>query len=153
MQKAIGKNAIPKGNCGGPKKNTLSNHKSKCIYRVIKKMKDSSIPQVPVFDDKNQIIEIINNNTISRWLSEHADDEGNFLIENEMVKDLIPEIEFRHNYKFISRDKSVYDARDLFFDHINTNKNYLDAIFITHSGKTDEKLLGLITIEDISNLE
>ena len=43
--------------------------------------------------------------------------------------------------------------RDLFFDHINTNKNYLDAIFITHSGKTDEKLLGLITIEDISNLE
>ena len=74
------------------------------------------------------------------------------MIDNLKVADLLPEIEFSENYKFVSRNTSIYEAYDLFISQISKKQRNLDCLFITHSGKTNEKLLGLITIEDIANL-
>ena len=115
-------------------------------------MKEQSFSQFPVFDDNNQVLELINNNTISRWLTDLIDDNGDILIEKVKVEDLIPEIEFKENYKYVSRNTSIYDAYDLFINQINTKKRNLDVVFITETGKNYEPLLGLITIADIANL-
>ena len=115
-------------------------------------MKKHSFSQFPVFDDNENVCELINNNTISRWLSSQLEEDGTIIIENVKVADLISEIEFKENYKFVSRNTSIYEAYDLFINQINEKQRNLDVIFITHSGKIDEKLLGLITIEDIANL-
>lgn len=121
------------------------------INDILVKMKENSFSQFPVFNEELKVIELINTNTISRWLSLNLETNGTIIIENIKVIDLIPEIEFKNNYKFIARDSSIYEAYDLFIDQINTKKRNLDVLFITNSGKHNEKLLGLITIEDIAN--
>ena len=115
-------------------------------------MTKKSFSQFPVFDDNNDVCELINNNTISRWLSFQLEDNGTIVIDNVKVADLLTKIEFRENYLFVSRNTSIYEAYDLFIKQINKKERNLDALFITHSGKKNEKILGLITIEDIAGL-
>ena len=115
-------------------------------------MRNNSFSQFPVFDENNNVCELINNNTISRWLSTQLEENGTIITENVIVKDLIPEIEFKCNYKFISRNTSIYEAYDLFLNQIISKKRNLDVLFITNSGNVNESLLGLVTIEDIASL-
>lgn len=119
------------------------------LNSILKEMKIKSFSQFPIFDSNRKVIEIINTNTISRWLSSQM--ENNFTFNSVKVKDLISDIEFKNNYKFVSKDISIYDAYNFFIDHINTYNRNLDVLFITHSGNSNEKLLGLITIEDIAS--
>ena len=122
------------------------------INNILIEMKKKSFSQFPVYDENEFVSELISNNTISRWLSCRLEDNGTIIIENIKVADLISEIEFKENYKFISRNTSIYDAYNLFINQIKRKKRNLDVLFITQNGKKDEKLLGLITIEDIANL-
>jgi len=126
--------------------------KNDFINNVFIEMKKEAFSQFPIFDENDFVIELVSNNTISRWLSSQLEDNGTLIIENVKICDLIPEIEFKENYKFISRNTSIYEAYELFINQINSKQRNLDAIFITHNGKQNEKLLGLITINDIANL-
>lgn len=132
--------------------NVLGAHKDDYINGILKEMKQKSFSQFPVFDSDDTVIELINNNTISRWLASEVDDNGTIIIDGVTVEKLIPEIEFKRNYKFISRETSIYKAYDLFLNHINEKGRNLDVLFITHNGKETEKLLGLITISDLALL-
>ena len=114
-------------------------------------MRENSFSQFPIFNIDGSVEEIITTNTISRWLSSNIEPNGTIIIENVKVESMLNEIEYKENFKFISRDASIFDAYDLFLNHINSQGFNLDAIFITHSGKKNEKLLGLITIVDIAN--
>lgn len=127
-------------------------HKNDYINDILKKMKRKSFSQFPVFDSNQTIIELINNNTISRWLASEIDENGTIIIDGVTVEKLIPEIELEGNYKFISRNTSIYEAYDLFLKHINEKERNLDVLFITHNGRETEKLLGLITISDLAPL-
>ena len=130
----------------------LGANKDDYINDILKQMKQKSFSQFPVLDSNEAIIELINNNTISRWLASEIDENGTIIIDGVTVEKLIPEIEFKRNYKFISRDTSIYKAYDLFLNHINEKERNLDVLFITHNGKETEKLLGLITISDLAPL-
>jgi len=115
-------------------------------------MKEMSFSQFPAFDDEDNVIELINTNTICHWLASQID--GNDIItENPTIQELIDNkhIEYPQNYKFISRDCDIYTAYDYFIQQIRTKNRNLDCIFITHSGNPKEKLLGLITIADIAD--
>lgn len=127
-------------------------HENEHINQILLKMKESSFSQFPVFDDTGKVIELINNNTISRWLSTNLEENGTLIIEDVRVIDLLSEIEFKQNYKFISKDATIDEAYELFLNQITSKRRYLDALFISQNGKPDGKLLGLITIEDIASL-
>ena len=114
-------------------------------------MKDESFSQFPVFDKDGYVIELINTNTISRWLAENIEN-GEIVIESPKAKDLLGSIEFEKNYKFISKNCDIYTAYQYFIDQIEKTKRNLDVLFITENGKEKEKLLGLITIEDIADI-
>lgn len=120
------------------------------IIDIMMEMKRLSFSQFPVFDENGYVVELINNNTISRWLCENFDENGDVIAEDVKVGDLISEIEFKNNYRFISKDESIFEAYDMFIKQINANKRNLDVIFITPNGKQKENLIGLITIEDIA---
>ena len=130
----------------------LGAQKDDYINDILKKMKQKSFSQFPVLDSNGTIIELINNNTISRWLASKIDENGTIIIDGVTVEKLMPEIEFKSNYKIISRETSIYKAYDLFLNHINDKERNLDVLFITHSGGEKEKLLGLITISDLAPL-
>lgn len=120
------------------------------IDKILIKMREYSFSQFPVFNKDMTIKELITTNTISRWLSSKIDKNGMILLENVIVSDLLTDIEYKYNYKFISRNSTIFEAYDLFIEHSIKKGIHLDAIFITHSGNSSESLLGLITIEDIS---
>ncbi|MBN1618374.1 CBS domain-containing protein [Candidatus Dojkabacteria bacterium] len=120
------------------------------INDILLEMGKRSFSQFPVFDKKGIVIEVISTNTIARWLSSQLESNGTIIVEKVKVKALMNQIEFRANYKFIPRNTSIYAAYDLFIEYINTFKRNLDVLFITATGKKEEKLLGLITIEDIT---
>src|SRR5690554_7328031 len=66
---------------------------------LLLKVDESSFSQFPVYDDNNNIIEILNTNTIARWLSANLDDNGSLLLIETKVEDVMPSIEYRNNYK------------------------------------------------------
>lgn len=117
---------------------------------ILKKMYKHSFSQFPVFNEEGAVIELINSNTISRWLSKQTGKDG-IIVENPTIEILIPEIEFKQNYMFIDRNCDLYTAYSLFITQIETRNRNLDVLFITNSGRPKEKLLGLITIEDIAS--
>ena len=129
----------------------FSAHFNEYINPIVHKMGEFSFSQAPIIDDQGKIIEIITTNTIARWLSSCLESNGTLLLENVKVKDLIPYIENAKNYCFLNRDASIYDAYQLFVESFKRNKCYLDTIFLTNSGNQYEKILGLITINDIAN--
>jgi predicted transcriptional regulator len=120
------------------------------IDKILKIMRAQSFSQFPVFDNNNNVIELINTNTISRWLSNQIEN-NEIITENPKISEFIPEIEFKMNYKFISRDCDIYTAYNYFIEQIEKCNRNLDVLFITNSGNKNEKLLGLITIEDIAD--
>lgn len=120
------------------------------ICSALKQMKAQQFSQFPVLDKEGGVIELITSNTISRWLSSQFETEGGILAEDARVGDLLCHIEFSDNYAFLSRNADVYLAADMFLNHIDTYKRNLDCIFITQHGKSNQSLLGLITIEDIA---
>lgn len=122
------------------------------INDILKEMRKNSFSQFPVYDANGHVIELINTNTIARWLASILEKNGTILIDEVKVEDFLAEIEYRDNYKFISGDATVFDAYDLFISQIDKNKRNLDVLFITHSGNRNEKLLGMITIEDIAKV-
>ncbi|NLZ95878.1 MAG: hypothetical protein GX921_08655 [Bacteroidales bacterium] len=124
-------------------------HEEDYINDILVQMKKYSFSQFPLFDNKERVVELISTNTIARWISTQLEDSGTIMIEKVKVKDFIKEIEYPHNYRFIDRDASIYDAHDCFMDEINENKKNLDVLFITETGKPSEAILGLVTIEDI----
>lgn len=129
----------------------LGAKKDDYINDILIKMKKKSFSQFPVFEGLDQVaIELINTNTISRWMSGKLEENGTIMINQVKVKDLISEIEFKENYKFIKQETSVYEAYEMFLEQIRKEGRNLDVLFITHSGRPTEKLLGLITIEDIA---
>ena len=130
----------------------LGAHQNDFINEILVKMKKKSFSQFPVYDENMYVSELISTNTISRWLSTRLEDNGTIMTEKVKVKDLMEEIEFKNNYKFISRNTSIYEAYDLFITQINNEQRNLDVLFITQNGRKNEKLLGLITIEDIAKL-
>lgn len=125
-------------------------YKEDYINGILIEMKNRMISQFPVFDKHGYVVELISTNTISHWLAGKLKENGSITVKDVRVGDLILEIEHRNNYKFISKEASIYDAFDLFMEHIEKKKRNLDAIFITESGKGTEKPIGMITIKDIA---
>ena len=128
----------------------LGANENEFINDILIKMKENSFSQFPIFNEEGQVIELINTNTIARWLSDKVGENGTIMLEKARVKDLIFSIEFKKNYRFISRETSVFEAYDIFINQIVLKRRNLDALLISHSGKETEKLLGIITIEDIA---
>lgn len=133
------------------KMKVIGAHKDDFINDILIEIKKRLISQFPVFDDEHRIIEVISTNTISHWLSKQLKEKGNVSANGVRVSAFLREIEHPHNYKFISKEASIYDAYDLFVSHLKQKKVNLDAIFITETGKGNERPLGMITLKDIAS--
>lgn len=116
---------------------------------ILQKMQEKSFSQFPIYEN-NIVKELINTNTISRWIFSKLEENGDIICVQSKVSDLIEHIEFKNNYKFISKKTNVFEAFDKFKKQIKNEKRNLDVLFITENGNPHEKVEGLITIEDIA---
>ncbi|NCC73581.1 MAG: CBS domain-containing protein [Sphingobacteriia bacterium] len=112
-------------------------------------VQDHNYSQVPLVDQNENVIEILNANTIARLLAAHVKDDLISLHETT-VEQLLPHIEFGKNYRFIGKSANLYEAAHIFQTFTSTNKRNLDALFVTHSGQQNQKPIGIVCIEDVA---
>ncbi|SER80410.1 CBS domain-containing protein [Salipaludibacillus aurantiacus] len=118
---------------------------------VLRVIKDQAFSQFPVYKD-GEFAGLLTENGITNFLARHVEEELISLPETaiEMVLSLE---EAKNNCKFISRHTSVYEAKELFKNEGADEFARLDALLITHHGRKTEKLLGMITAWDITQID
>lgn len=115
------------------------------LTKVLKVIDEKTISQFPVYDGKS-FIGLITANGITNWLAHHIKDE--LVLLDTTLEEILTYEENKQNYLFIDRNKSLFEAEELFQQSISKGKP-VDALLITHSGSQKESLLGIITPWDI----
>lgn len=119
------------------------------IGTAVKDMFGNDYSQAPVYDGK-KFIGLLTTNTIARWLGANVTEEI-FSLKETSIGEVLEYTEDPSHVAFMTPDTSVY----VVLDHIQNQEahgKHLDAILVTNSGKTNETLLGIITIWDIQKL-
>ncbi len=120
------------------------------IGPVMVDMYNQSFSQVPVYDD-GVFQGLLTTDTISRWLASGIVREGDIIITEETVADVMPHNESLNNVRLIRRNCTLYDVLD-YFDQANEKGQRLDALIVSNSGRKEEKPLGIITIFDLPEI-
>lgn len=125
----------------------LSFKSSDSIFDVINEMFENDFSQIPIVDE-DRFVGLLNSNTVTRWFGATAnkeiDSDGSTIITDTKIKDVLEYEETDKNYKFINRNTFLHDAIASF-----EKDKTLEALLITHNGEKSEKLLGIITIWDL----
>ncbi|MDM5338194.1 hypothetical protein QUF84_13285 [Fictibacillus enclensis] len=112
-------------------------------------IREKEFSQFPIYEG-NTFRGLITEHGITNWMAKHVD-EDIIQFSDTRLYDILPHIGEVGNYQFIGRNESIYIAEEKFKESIKQGTR-LDAILITHSGKSNEKLLGIITTWDIINI-
>lgn len=120
---------------------------SSFINALLLQMKKSSFIQVPIFD-RGAIIDIVNCQTVVRWLADEIHPSGSLDVEQTKISALLPFVQYKRNFKYIQKGASIYEAYEDFVEHKKEAKVHLDALYITERGD-ESKILGLITLDEI----
>ena len=118
------------------------------IEETIKVMIEKVYTHIPIFENdvlvgvfsENTLLDIVNKETgilIGKDTTFRAFQDY-LKIENHSSEE----------FKFISRNKNIYDIEDIFKDYFTRNKR-LGCVYITENGKENEKILGMLTAWDI----
>ena len=121
---------------------------SSYINPLLEQMDEAIFVQVPVFE-QGGIVDILNCQTVVRWLADQMLPSGRLDISNARISALLPYIQYKQNFRFIEKGATLYEAYEAFVDHKEESKNHLDALFISEDGSNKSKILGLITLDEI----
>jgi predicted transcriptional regulator len=117
------------------------------LARVLGVIAQQDYSQFPVYDGGG-FRGLLTENGITRWLSQHVSTKLSLVeLDDVQVREILLNEESRRNYHFLPRNARVDDTRGLFAGH-----PLLEAVLITASGKDSERLLGIATRWDITNL-
>lgn len=125
------------------------------ISDVLKEMAENTFTHVPVV--KNGIFQwLLSESVYVQWLSEVIEKEG-ICTEETTVSQLRKYVKKTNDdYIFLSREADVYQIKEEFErvtkERKDRNFKRLGVIFISNSGKSAEKILGLITAWDIGKI-
>lgn len=116
------------------------------LEQVLDSMKMNRYSQFPIYD-QGEFKGLLTTNGISNWLAENIP-EDIISIKETTVAEVLRCEENKANFKFISRDTTIYEAEELFKEGL-TQGSKIEALLITHNGRETESLLGIITSWDI----
>lgn len=113
----------------------------------VKKMHDGVFSQLPIYDG-GKYFGLLTSETIARWLASEFVGDGQGIVGEDSVADVMKHQEDGENYKFMAANATVPQALAAFEDFQRRGKR-LEAILITNTGRPTEPLRGIVTIHDI----
>jgi predicted transcriptional regulator len=117
---------------------------STSLSEVLKLISKHHFSQFPIYE-AHKFCGLLTENGITHWLADHIVETMSLVeLADERVEAVLQNEEARANYEFVARDTLVDEVVAKFSDNI-----FLEAVLISHSGKTSQKLLGMITRWDI----
>jgi predicted transcriptional regulator len=119
------------------------------VDSVLYKMKEHDFSQVPVYNGID-FFGLLTTNTVARWLTEQLTKNGIINHEDQINQVMLSE-EYTDNYQFVDRNINLFDIAEIFKNNLKSTTK-LDAILITETGKSSQKLLGIITWYDLSRI-
>jgi CBS domain-containing protein len=119
------------------------------IGEVIKSLYDYNFSQAPIYK-KNVYEGLLTTDTIARWLGANVEEEI-FSLRDTKTSMVLTYIEDPTSAIFLAPNTSIFEVLEL-FQKRNLEGKRIDAILVTHSGKSTESLLGIFTIWDLPRL-
>lgn len=121
-----------------------------CLYDVMMKMKKHLYTHVPVVDDAGRMIGLLSEGVFFNCLLE----EEIFLLDKnttvESIKDHLSIDKHDEEFIFVQRNLGISQVVNHFAEHVKSKKR-LGAVFVTETGKSSQKLIGIITQADIAS--
>ncbi|MDY0407726.1 CBS domain-containing protein [Paracerasibacillus soli] len=114
----------------------------------MEQIKGNGISTFPIYHGI-RFIGILSEKGIAHWMAKNMNNSIASIRDASLGNVLA--CQGNHNYAFIQRSTSIYDAQEIFKDQIGQGYR-LDALLITDSGDSTEKLLGMITPRDIIDI-
>lgn len=122
------------------------------IGAAVTEMRDGDFSQLPVIDE-GRTVALLTAKTICRWLGAESGNDLVSLLETR-VEEVLEHREGgadEEHYRLLDRAASAQDALTVFEEFAGRGRD-LDAILISHSGRAEEKLLGIVTIHDFPRI-
>ena len=133
---------------GTPADQILCAHRNDPAENIMHMMRRRGFSNVPVME-QNQIVGVFSVGALFQYLEKNG---LNALNRDTRISDLGACIEIQaegaENYRFMSQDTTVTEARAAFQRYVRRNER-LRAIFITATGSPQEKLIALLTPWDV----
>lgn len=119
------------------------------IKDVLALIRETNFTQFPVYRGK-KFTGLLTDKRVLHWIAQHMN--GNFAeILKTPVSELLHNGSDQQNYRFIPRSMSIYEAEEIFLATFKKHDG-VDALLITENGKSDEKLLGMMTPRDLIDI-
>jgi predicted transcriptional regulator len=117
------------------------------LAKVLGKIRERDYSQFPVFDG-TAFRGLLTENGVTRWLARHVTIEiSRVYLDDVLVKAVLnQEEDAKTNWVFVRGSETVDRLRQLFAE-----REMLEAVLITESGRQSEKLLGIATRWDMLN--
>lgn len=118
------------------------------LSNVLEIVNQHGITKFPVY--KGNVFQgLITHKGITKWFSKGIGKRLTTLLDAKLVEVL--ECEKSDNFRFISRETSVYEAKEIFKEQIGKG-NRLEALLITSEGNANGSLVGIVTNWDIMEI-
>ena len=118
------------------------------IEETIKVMIEKVYTHIPIFEN-DKLVGVFSENTLLDIVNKES---GIVINKDTRFKEIQEYLKIENHsseeFKFISRNKNIYDIEDIFKDYFTRNKR-LGCVYITENGKENEKILGMLTAWDI----
>ncbi|MFD1445915.1 CBS domain-containing protein [Oceanobacillus profundus] len=118
------------------------------LSNVLEVVNKQGITKFPVYSG-NVFQGLITHKGITKWFSKGIENRLTSLLDARLVEVL--ECEKRDNFRFISKETSVYEAKEIFKEQIGKG-NRLEALLITKEGSSNGGLVGIVTNWDIMEI-
>jgi len=118
---------------------------------LLSSMKKKGYTYVPVYDLKEKFLGIVTESGILQWLSDQMLDD-NFLDLTKVRIEHLPISTSSKDYIFVSAHTNIYQADEIFSQRKMKGRG-LGAMFITQNGTSDEKIIGIISGNDVALLD
>jgi hypothetical protein len=121
------------------------------IEEVLNIIKETTFSQFPVYVSK-QFIGLLTDKCILHFIAQRMNGDCSKLFNTE-VRELLKEDAVKEaNYRFVPSEMSVFEAEAIFMEAMKKDK-VIDALLITDSGESYDKLKGLISPTDLIKIE
>lgn len=121
------------------------------IEEVLNIIKETTFSQFPVYVSK-QFIGLLTDKCILHYIAQHMNGDCKRLFNTEIRELLKENVVKEANYRFIPRNMSVFEAETIFMEALSKEKA-LDALLITDTGESYQKLRGIISPTDLIKIE
>ncbi len=116
------------------------------VKEILNVIRETKFTQFPIYRSK-QFVGLLTDKEVLHWIARHMNGNFNELLKTPLIK-LLDDNGSDPNYRFIPRSMDIYHAERLLLDMFKKHEG-IAALLITQDGKSNQKLLGMVTPKDL----